>query len=124
MTLRLVIPSWDEVDSELSVAHPWWRFSAHFNVAISQSIPVARMYEHETEGVMMRWGLAQKSVRGDVEFTNCGLVRSDSLRSAQDIRAIWLSIANARHCTNRRKGAFISGNALQADIISPTTAVW
>lgn len=91
MTLRLVIPSRDEVDDELSVAHPWWQFSAHFNVAISQSIPVARMYGRETEGAMMRWGLAQKSVRGDVNFSSHGVVRSDTLQTAQDIRPVWLS---------------------------------
>ncbi len=90
MTPRLVIPNREEVDKELPVVHPWWQFSAHFNVAISQSIPVARMYEHDTEGVMMRWGLVQKSARGDVEFTNRSVVRSDTLQSTQDIRPVWL----------------------------------
>jgi putative SOS response-associated peptidase YedK len=91
MTLRLVIPSRDEVNNEVSVACPWWQFSPHFNVAISQSIPVARMYGRETEGVMMRWGLAQKSMRGDINFTSRGVVRSDTLRSAEDLRTPWLS---------------------------------
>jgi putative SOS response-associated peptidase YedK len=90
MTLRLVIPSREEVDSELSVAHPWWQFSVRFNVAISQTIPVARAHERESEGVMMRWGLAQKSPRGGVNFTNCGVVRSDTLQSARNLRTAWL----------------------------------
>ncbi len=90
MTLRLVIPSREEVDDELSVAHPWWQFSVRFNVAISQSIPVARMHERESEGVMMRWGLALKSTRGEVSFTSCGIARSDTLHSAPDLRAAWL----------------------------------
>jgi putative SOS response-associated peptidase YedK len=89
MAQRLVIPSREEVDGELSVAHPWWQFSVRFNVAISQSIPVARMHERESEGVMMRWGLAQKTARGTINFTSCGAVRSDALKSAQDLCRAW-----------------------------------
>jgi putative SOS response-associated peptidase YedK len=90
MTQRLVIPSREEVESELSVVRPWWQFSVRFNVAISQSIPVARMHERESEGVMMRWGLAQSAARGGVRFTARGLVRGDTLQSAQDLRTAWL----------------------------------
>jgi putative SOS response-associated peptidase YedK len=89
MPQRLVIPSREEVDGELSVAHPWWQFSVRFNVAISQSIPVARMHEGESEGVMMRWGLAQKTAHGTINLTSCGSVRSDALKSAQDLRRMW-----------------------------------
>jgi putative SOS response-associated peptidase YedK len=90
MNLRLVLPSREEVDNELSVARPWWQFSVRFNVAISQSIPIARMHERESEGVMMRWGLAQKRARGGVNFTACGVVRSDTLQSAQAVRTPWI----------------------------------
>jgi putative SOS response-associated peptidase YedK len=90
MTLRLVIPGRDQVDSEFQLAHPWWQFSVRFNAAISQSIPVARMHERESEGVMMRWGLAQRSPQGGVNFTTCGVVRSDTLQSAHDLRTAWL----------------------------------
>ena len=89
MVQRLVIPSREEVDRELSVARPWWQFSVRFNVAISQGIPVARLHERETEGVMMRWGLAQKTAQGTINFTSQGSVRSDALRSAQDHRSMW-----------------------------------
>jgi len=61
MTERVVIPGRTEADSELSVTRPWWEFSVRFNVAVSQSVPVARMHERETEGVMMRWGLVPSS---------------------------------------------------------------
>jgi len=90
MAQRLVIPSREEVDSELSVARPWWQFSVRFNVAISQSIPVARMHEREAEGVMMRWGLAHTTAQGTIKLTNCGTVRSDALGSAQDLRRMWV----------------------------------
>jgi putative SOS response-associated peptidase YedK len=89
MAQRLVIPGREEVDAELSVARPWWQFSARFNVAISQSVPVARMHERESEGVMMRWGLAQKNAGGTIDFSSCGAVRSDALSSAQDLRSLW-----------------------------------
>jgi len=90
MTQRLVIPSREEVDAELGVARPWWKFSVRFNVAISQSIPVARMHQRESEGVMMRWGLAPQSAGGGVRFTTCGVVRSDALQCAPDLRLPWL----------------------------------
>ena len=90
MARRLVIPSREEVDGELPVARPWWQFSARFNVAISQSIPIARMHDRETEGVMMRWGLTQKTVQGTINFTSRGSVRSDALKSAEDQRRAWV----------------------------------
>ncbi len=89
MAQRLVIPSREEVDGELLVARPWWQFSVRFNVAISQSIPVARMHERESEGVMMRWGLAHKTAGGTIDFTDCGSVRSDALNAARDLSRMW-----------------------------------
>jgi len=89
MAQRLVIPSREEVDGELSVARPWWQFSVRFNVAISQSVPVARMHERESEGVMMRWGLAQKTAGGTINLTSCGSVRRDALKSGQDLHRMW-----------------------------------
>jgi putative SOS response-associated peptidase YedK len=89
MPQRLVIPSREEVDAQLTVLHPWWQFSARFNVAISQSIPVARMHDRESEGVMMRWGLAHRSARGTIDFTRCGSIRRDALKSAPDVDRMW-----------------------------------
>jgi putative SOS response-associated peptidase YedK len=90
MAQRLVIPNREEVDGELSVARPWWQFTVRFNVAISQSIPVARMHERESEGVMMRWGLAHKNARGAIDLTECGSLRGDALKSAQEPRRMWV----------------------------------
>lgn len=90
MSLRLVIPSGSEVDGELAVDRPWWRFPVSFNVSIAQSVPVARMHEHECEGVMMRWGLVLKSAQGEVSFTTRGLIRSDLLSSDHDLRTAWV----------------------------------
>ena len=90
MTERVVIPGRTEADSELSVTRPWWEFSVRFNVAVSQSVPVARMHERETEGVMMRWGLVPSSAKGDLTRGGCALARSDSLQSAEGLRSAWL----------------------------------
>jgi putative SOS response-associated peptidase YedK len=90
MTQRLVIPSREEVDRDLRVAQPWWRFSASFNVAVSYSIPVARMHDRESEGVMMRWGMVGKSPAGDISFSNRARVRSDALQTIEDLREPWL----------------------------------
>lgn len=90
MAERLVIPGREEVDRELQVAHPWWQFSARFNVAVSQSVPVARMHNRESEGVMMRWGLAQRSAHGTIDLTSCGAVRADALTSTQDLQSMWV----------------------------------
>jgi len=90
MAQRLVIPSREEVHGELAVNHPWWQFSVRFNVAITQSIPVARTHERESEGTMMRWGLAQKTAGGTIKLTRCGAVRSDALRTAEDLRNMWM----------------------------------
>src|SRR5215468_5525665 len=89
MVRRLVIPSREEVDGELSVARPWWQFAVRFNVAGSQSVPVARMHERESEGVMMRWGLAHRTASGTINLTRCGSIRRDALKSAQDLRRMW-----------------------------------
>ena len=89
MSERLVIPGRAEAESELSVAHSWWQFSVRFNVAVSHSVPVMRMHERETEGVMMRWGLVPSSAKGDVTRGGHAHARSDALQSAQDFRSGW-----------------------------------
>lgn len=60
-----------------------------FNVAVSQSVPVARMHDRESEGVVMRWGLAPKTGCGRINFTNRGSVRRDALKSVQDLQRMW-----------------------------------
>jgi putative SOS response-associated peptidase YedK len=90
MSERLVIPDRADAESELSVAHPWWRFSLRFNVAVSQSVPVARMHERESEGVMMRWGLVPPSAKGDLARSGRALIPSDALLSSEDFRTAWL----------------------------------
>ena len=91
MAQRLVIPAREEADSEFQVTRPWWQFSVRFNVAVAQSIPIVRMHERESEGVMMRWGLVEKTPTGTLSLTGPSSVRSDALKSAEDLRRIWVS---------------------------------
>lgn len=90
MSERLVIPDQADAARELAVARPWWHFSLRFNVAVSQSVPVARMHERESEGVMMRWGLVPSSAKGDVSRGGRAHARSDDLASLEDLRTAWL----------------------------------
>lgn len=72
------------------MAHPWWQFSVRFNVAVSQSVPVVRMHERESEGVMTRWGLVPPSAKGDVAQGGCACVRGDAIVNSEDCRTAWL----------------------------------
>jgi putative SOS response-associated peptidase YedK len=89
MTQRLVIPSREEVDSEHPVTHPWWQFSARFNVAVTQSVPVARIHEQESEGVMMRWGLIRKSPQGALTYSSRESVSRNAVQTAEGLRTQW-----------------------------------
>jgi putative SOS response-associated peptidase YedK len=91
MSERLVIPGRAEAETELSVIRPWWQFSVRFNVAPSQSVPVARMHERESEGVMMRWGWVPASAKGDLaRGGRSAHARSDALMASEDFRSAWL----------------------------------
>jgi putative SOS response-associated peptidase YedK len=85
-----VIPDRAEVERELSVANPWWQFSVRYNVGVPESIPVARMHERESEGVMMRWGFVPSLAKGNVALGGRSHVRDDALVSSEDVRTAWL----------------------------------
>src|SRR5579872_5801396 len=90
MTERLVIPDREEVDREISVSQRWWTFSTRFNVAPSQSVPVARVHEKQSEGVMMRWGLVPSSRKGSAAEPAYPRIAADSIESSEELRSAWL----------------------------------
>jgi putative SOS response-associated peptidase YedK len=90
MCKRLVIPKQEDAEKEISVMHPWWKFSVRFNVAVTQRVPVARLHEGETEGVMMRWGFVPPPEEGDQTRPGAALVRCDAILGAHDYRKAWL----------------------------------
>jgi putative SOS response-associated peptidase YedK len=57
MCERLVIANQDAVEREFPLLHTWWRFAPSFNVSTRRTVPVIRLHEGESEGVMMHWGL-------------------------------------------------------------------
>jgi len=91
MTIRLVIPSAPRVSAELAVKHPWWQWLASFNVAVSSNVPVARVHEAESEGVMMRWGLLLRREGEDKPRFGPALIASDSLLGSTELRSVWLN---------------------------------
>lgn len=65
MCERFVIATQAAVEHELPPQHAWWRFEPSFNVSTRNNVPVVRLHENETEGVMMRWGLVPDWAEGD-----------------------------------------------------------
>jgi len=90
MCKRLVIPEQEAAEREISVDQRWWRFSVRFNVAVTHRVPVARLHEWDTEGVMMRWGFVPSTEDGEDRRVGAAFVRSDAMLSSQDYRKAWL----------------------------------
>lgn len=65
MCNRFVIPESAQAEQEFGVIHRWWKFSPSFNVGPSRNVPVVRMHEGETEGVMLQWGLIPEWAEAD-----------------------------------------------------------
>lgn len=103
MCKRLVIPEQEDAEKEISVARPWWKFSARFNVAVTHKVPVVRLHDLETEGVMMRWGFVppEEERRGGV---GAAVVRTDAILSPHDYRKAWLY---AQRCVIPLAGFYI-----------------
>ena len=90
MCKRLVIPEQEDAEREISVDQRWWRFSVRFNVAVTHRVPVARLHEWDTEGVMMRWGFVPSSDDREDGRVGAAFVRSDAMLSSHDYRKAWL----------------------------------
>lgn len=90
MCKRLVIPEQEEAEREISVAQPWWKFSVRFNVGVTDRIPVARLHNLDTEGVMMRWGFLPPEEQRKERDVGAALVPGDDILSPHDYRKAWL----------------------------------
>lgn len=92
MCKRLVIPEQEDAEKEISVAQPWWKFTVRFNVAVKHRVPVARLHNKITEGVMMRWGFVPPPERQQQQEISVGaaLVPSDAVLTSEDYRRAWL----------------------------------
>lgn len=65
MYARYVTTTASDAEREFRIEHPWWCFAPSFNVAPGRNIPVLRVHEGETEGVMLHWGLIPDWAEGD-----------------------------------------------------------
>ena len=92
---RLVIPDQEEAEQEVSAAHRWWLFSARFNVAPSQSVPIVRLHHGESEAVMMRWGFVPDPVKEAVTKLGSAHISARVLESSKDFGKAWL---NSQRC--------------------------
>ncbi len=90
MCKRLVIPEQAAAEREISVDQRWWRFSVRFNVAVTHRVPVARLHEWDTEGVMMRWGFVPSTDERKEGRVGSAFVRSDAILGSHDYRKAWL----------------------------------
>ncbi len=90
MCRRLVIPEQEEVEREVSVERPWWKFSVRFNVAVTHRVPVARLHNQEIEGVMMRWGFVLPPEQRQGSDLGAALIPSEAVLSSRDYRRAWL----------------------------------
>jgi putative SOS response-associated peptidase YedK len=88
MSRRLVVPELEDVDREITVTHPWWSFQARFNVRRGHSVPVVRMHDGASEGVMLRWGFPTRKVEGEV-VQGTALVSRETIGSSTDAEAAW-----------------------------------
>jgi putative SOS response-associated peptidase YedK len=87
---RLVIPEQKLAEEEIPAAHHWWTFNARFNVAPSQSVPIVRMHEGESEAAMMRWGFVPSPVKEAVTRLGSAHISSRVLESSKDFGKAWL----------------------------------
>jgi putative SOS response-associated peptidase YedK len=87
---RLVIPDQELAEEEIPAVRHWWTFDARFNVAPSQSVPIVRMHEGESEAVMMRWGFVPSPVKDSVTRLGAARISSRMLQSSKDFGKAWL----------------------------------
>ena len=98
MCKRLVIPEQEDAEKEVSVDQRWWRFSVRFNVAVTHRVPVARLHEWDTEGVMMRWGFVPSADERQEGRVGAAFVRSDAIlelaRLSKSV-AVWTALCGS-----------------------------
>jgi putative SOS response-associated peptidase YedK len=104
MCERYVIPSQEEVEQEIPLNHGWWKFSARFNVGFFQNVPVIRMHDGESEGVMMRWGLIPSWAEGKPTRQNAAHADVESVERSNLFRESWWQ---AKRCILPAAGFYV-----------------
>jgi putative SOS response-associated peptidase YedK len=104
MCERYVIPGQDEVEREITLAHGWWKFTARYNIGIFQNVPVIRMHDKESEGVMMRWGLIPAWSEGKPPKEKATLADVETMERSDLFRESWWQ---AKRCILPAAGFYV-----------------
>lgn len=88
---RYVLPERLAAEREFLPAQAWWKFTAKFNVAAQQYVPVVRVHGGQTEGMMMRWGLIPSWAEGRSTGEATASAAMDIIEHSHIYRMPWLS---------------------------------
>jgi putative SOS response-associated peptidase YedK len=88
---RYVLPDSPSIERVLAPEQRWWQFQPSFNVAPGRTVPVIRLHERRSEGVMMRWGLVPAWAEGDPTRASLPHLRASELGATHDTRQSWLA---------------------------------
>ncbi len=86
---RYITAQQEKFERALRLGKIRWHFSASYNVAPTQSVPVVRFADGEAEGLMMRWGLVPFWARGVPPKFSCINATMEKLDTAASWRGPW-----------------------------------
>jgi putative SOS response-associated peptidase YedK len=90
MCHRYALPDSLTVEREFLPANSWWKFDERSNIAPGQYVPVIRLHDDRSEGVMMRWGLVPSWAEGDIGGPSREAVDASDLDRSNAYRLPWL----------------------------------
>jgi putative SOS response-associated peptidase YedK len=88
---RYVVPPQLTAEREFLPAQAWWKFEARFNVAAPQYVPAIRVYDGQSEGLMIRWGLIPSWAEGQPTEEPTACAEMDHIERSNIFRMPWLS---------------------------------
>ena len=86
---RYILAQLAAAERAFKLATSQWHFSASFNIAPTQSVPVVRAREGVREGLLMRWGLIPFFAHGVPPKYSTINARIETLPSAPSYRTPW-----------------------------------
>jgi putative SOS response-associated peptidase YedK len=89
MPQRYALPDQATVEREFMPSRIWWSFTAKYNVAANQYVPVIRWHDGQSEAVMMRWGLIPSSAEGRAGESPLS-IDADAIMASAVFRQPWL----------------------------------
>lgn len=90
MCERFAVPNQAVAEKELAPDKAWWKFKARFNVGGGQYVPVVRLHQKRSEGVMMQWGLIPAWAEGKLDTEAPRLIASELIERSPMHREPWM----------------------------------